>query len=87
MRIKKYAGWAVDYALLDATILQSLYNKIAAGGPRKPAVARRFGQLYSYAMQRYIKGQNYLDATQKGYLASVLVETIDSRVAIDSCSF
>ena len=38
-------------------------------------LARRFGQLYSYVFQRYIKGRDVLSDTQKNQLASVLVET------------
>jgi len=37
--------------------------------------ARRFGQLYSYAIQRYIKGRDFLSDAQCQRLASVLVET------------
>lgn len=75
VRIKSYADWTVEYEPLDATILKSLLEKISSAGPKSPAIARCFGQLYSYAVQRYIKGQNYLSAAQKQYLASVLVET------------
>lgn len=75
MRIEKYAKWAVDYELLDGTVLKSLCKKISSAGLSKPAVARRFGQLYSYAIQRYINGWNFLSAAQKHQLASVLLET------------
>jgi len=37
--------------------------------------------LYSYAMQRYIKGQNLLSDNNKQYLASVLVETEDKCIS------
>ncbi|RKY24688.1 MAG: hypothetical protein DRP62_03235 [Planctomycetota bacterium] len=74
MRINKYAEWTVDYELLDAAVLKSLYKKISLSGAGKSAVARRFCQLYSYAMQRYVKGQDFLDDEQKHQLASVLVE-------------
>ena len=86
MRINKYANWTVDYELLDATVLRLLCNKISSGSldkplpatsRGKPAIARRFGQLYSYAIQRYVKGRDFLDATVKSQLASVLVETED----------
>ncbi len=86
MRISKYADWTVDYELLDATILKLLYGKLSSAKVKKSlpatsrdgaAVARRFGQLYSYAMQRYIKdinGGDFLSVTEKRQLASVLVE-------------
>jgi len=80
MRIKRYADWTVDYELLDTAILKLLYKKISSGEASKPAVARRFGQLYSYAIQRYVKGRSFLNAAQKHQLASVLVETEKSCI-------
>ena len=58
---------------MDITILSNLCEKAAA----KPHIARRFGQLYSYIMQKYImdiKGEDFLSADQKKQLASVLGE-------------
>jgi hypothetical protein len=81
IRTKKYADWAVDYELLDGTVLKSLCKKIPPKGPGKPDVARRFGQLYSYVIQRYINGRNSLSATQRQQLASALVETEKSCVS------
>jgi hypothetical protein len=46
----------------------------------KPAIARRFAQLYSYVLQRYVKGKDILNDTQKQHLASVLVETEDKCI-------
>ena len=80
MRISKHADWSVDYEFLDATILGLLYSKMSSAGQGKPAIARRFGQLYSYAIQRYVKGQNYLSDTEKQQLVSVLVETEDKYI-------
>ena len=80
LRIKRYADWTVDYELLDGTVLKLLYKKISSGAVNKPAIARRFGQLYSYAIQRYVKGRNFLNAAQKHQLASVLIETEKSCV-------
>jgi len=80
MRIKRYADWTVEYELLDSTILKSLCEKMISAGQNKPDIGRRFGQLYSYAMQRYIKGRNYLSATQKQQLVSVLAETEDKCI-------
>ena len=81
MRIKKYVDWKVDYEPLDGIILRTLYKKIFSGAVNKPAVARRFAQLYSYAIQRYVKGRDILNAAQKHRLASVLVETEKSCVS------
>ena len=80
MRMKRYADWTVKYELLDAAILRLLFEKITSGGSSSPAVARRFGQLYSYVLQRYIKGRDSLNTTQKHQLASVLVETEQSCI-------
>jgi hypothetical protein len=85
MRIKRYADWTVEYELLDIAVLKLLESRIPlpssglvpavpTASLSKPAVARRFAQLYSYAMQRYIKGQGILNDTQKGRLVAVLVE-------------
>jgi len=81
MRMKRYADWTVKYELLDAAILRLLYKKISSGGSSRPVVARRFGQLYSYVLQRYIKGRDSLSATQKHQLASVLLETEKSCIS------
>jgi hypothetical protein len=84
MRIKKYAGWTVEYELLDGVIIKLLDSKMASGlgsgSSGKSAAAVRFGQLYSFAIQRYVKGRNLLSNTQKQQLASVLVETEDKCV-------
>jgi len=81
MRIKKSADWTVDYELLDGAILRLLYQKISSGAVNKTAVARRFGQVYSYVIQRYVKGRVSLNAAQKHQLASVLVETEKSCIS------
>jgi hypothetical protein len=81
MRIKRYADWTVEYELLDADILRLLDSKIPAESASRPDVARRFGQLYSYAIQRYVKGRDVLSDTQKNQLASVLVETEASYIS------
>ncbi len=74
MRIKQYAGWSVDNELLDTVILQSLYRKLAVTNPNNGTVAQRFGQLYSFVIQRYIKGDAQLNDEQKQKLISVIVE-------------
>ncbi len=93
VRIKRYADWTVKYELYDSAILKFLSSKIplpseAFGGTlptttsTKPEIARRFAQLYSYAIQRYVKGSSagLLNDTQKSHLASVLVETEDKCI-------
>jgi hypothetical protein len=77
IRMKNYAEWAVSYELVDTAILKLLSAKVAAGGTANPQFARQFAQLYSFAIQRYIRGVqgNTLRDTSRNYLASVLVET------------
>jgi hypothetical protein len=73
-RIKKYQDWTVEYELLDGEILKLLDSEIPSESTSKADVARRFGQLYSYAIQRYVKGRDVLSDTQNNQLASVLIE-------------
>jgi len=91
LRIKTYADWTVKYELYDSAILKYLSSKIllpseSLGGTlptttsSRPAIARRFAQLYSYAIQRYVKGDALLNDTQKSHLASVLVDTEDKCI-------
>jgi len=88
LRIRQYADWTVKYELYDSALLKYLSSKIPVPSESpaglipttidtKPEIARRFAQLYSYAIQRYIKGASILNDTQKSHLASVLVETED----------
>ena len=74
-RIASYADWFVKYELLDATILQTLNDKMIPSNPVRATFGRRFGQLLSYVFQRYIKGDDRLTPSQKGQLVSVLAET------------
>ena len=80
-RIKKYIEWTVDCELLDAAILRALYDKLSSPEQRKAEIGRRFGQLYSCALQRYVKGRDLLNESQKQQLASVLVEAEKSYVS------
>jgi len=86
-RIERYANWTVKHELSDIVLLKLLESKIpvsAAGAPSgasKPEVARRFAQLYSYVIQRYLKGPVVLNDTQKNHLASVMVEVQEKCVS------
>ncbi len=77
VRIKRYADWAVKYELVDTGILKFLSAKIGSGGPASQQLAKQFGQLYSYAIQRYIRGtkDGSLQESTASQLAAVLVET------------
>jgi hypothetical protein len=91
-QIERYANWTVKHELYDITFLKLLTSKIPSvstepGMPTttttnsKPALARRFAQLYSYVLQRYVKGNEILNSTQKQHLASVLVETEEKCIS------
>lgn len=77
VRISRHAGWSVDNGLLDAMILKQLYREMSSTGYSNVEAARRFGQLYSYVMQKYImdiSGGDFLTTKERNDLASVLVE-------------
>jgi hypothetical protein len=84
-RIKRYADWTVTYEFYDIIILKLLESKIPLSSqgigitapttsPDKPAIARRFAQLYSFVIQRYIKGESVLNQNQKNHLTSIIIE-------------
>jgi hypothetical protein len=76
VRMSRYVDWTVEYELLDSAVLKLLDKKIPSSGQVNVEIARRFAQLYSYTIQRYVKGRGgFLSAEQKHQLASVLVET------------
>jgi len=75
-RIKQYENWAVKDELLDERILRVLGDRLASG-QGGPEVARRFAQLYSYVIQRYVRDindENFLTPQQRSELAWVIVE-------------
>ncbi|NQT03066.1 MAG: hypothetical protein HQ580_13645 [Planctomycetes bacterium] len=93
IRIKRYADWTIKYELYDSAILKYLCSKIplasqssgstsTTSATSKAALARCFAQLYSYAIQRYVKGADILNNTQKSHLASVLADTEDKCIGI-----
>lgn len=86
-RIKRYADWTVKFELSDIVVLKLLESRIplpsstfggltATAASRKPEVAQRFAQLYSNAVQRFVKGRSagVLNDAQIGHLISVLIE-------------
>lgn len=94
VRIKSYAEWTVQHEFYDVGILKLLESKIPlstagssilspATGAGKAEVARRFAQLYSYVIQRYIKGKEkaVLNDDQKRSLLSVIIETEDKCIS------
>jgi len=85
VRIKSYAAWKVKFELMDANLLNSLARCIKAnktGNEKEIAeIARRFAQLYSYAIQRYVSGFETLEASQKAQLKFVLADVEQSSVS------
>jgi hypothetical protein len=82
-RIKSYAEWKVREHLSDIRILKALCAKVTGNSKQKGELGLRFAQLYSYAMQKYIKdinGGDFLNEKQKQELASVLVEVEDKCI-------
>ncbi|MDI6448335.1 hypothetical protein [Anaerobaca lacustris] len=83
VRVRSYADWSVNYELMDGAVLRLLTDKIVGGGNGgSDQLARRFAHLYSFAIQRYIKGQNLgrLRDVSRNYLISVLIDTEDKCV-------
>ena len=78
-RAKEYAAWEVEYELLDSMLLKSLGQKIVKA-TKKAEMGKSFSQLYSYAIQRYVKGAYVLTEKQKAELKTVLVETEKSCI-------
>jgi hypothetical protein len=74
-RINRYVNWNVDYELLDSTVLRSLKDELSnATAEEKKTLGERFCVLFSYVIQRYIKGAEILDEMHKRYLTSVMVD-------------
>ena len=69
-RIAKYADWTVDNELLDMAVLKALFDSIASA-----SLGRRFAQLSSYVIQRYLSAGDTLTEEQKQHLASVIVSS------------
>ncbi|MHC4335049.1 MAG: hypothetical protein ACYSUV_15035, partial [Planctomycetota bacterium] len=76
-RIKQYAQWTVKYEPLDDMILKSLCKRISSVGTDKSSFAQRFVQLYSYAIQRYVKDMQssvFVSDISRELAASALLE-------------
>ncbi len=75
VRISRYEDWKVRYELLDADVLRELAVKMKSSDAGASEAGRRFGQLLSFAFQRYVKGNAHLGEVQKQRLLTVLIET------------
>lgn len=83
IRIRSYAEWNVKYELVDTSILRLLGAKIVAGSASNEQLAKQFAQLYSYAIQRYIRGtqNNAVRGLSRNYLVAVLIETEEQSLS------
>ncbi len=82
-----YEKWTVKYELMDMMLLSALGKQILSeNADAKRAIAcRKFGQLYSYVIERFILGQEVLSTGHKQQLASVIAEvenTILSKLLV-----
>lgn len=75
VRISRYENWQVRYELLDVDVLRELAVKMKSSDAGASEAGRRFGQLLSFAFQRYVKGSEHLSEVQKQRLLTVLIET------------
>jgi hypothetical protein len=75
-RLAGYADWTVQYELVDMAVLKALCEKLTSNGAANPEIAKRFAQLYSFVIQKYIKGQELgvVKEMSSNYLASVIAE-------------
>ena len=82
VRIAEYEQWTVQYELMDMVLLKSLGKKIITEQSllEKAELSRKFAQLYSYVMQRYVLGGEMLSDLSRQQLASVLVEIEQTMV-------
>jgi len=77
MRLKAYSEWTVEGEYLDGSVLKSLWRRRDVIGANRTAIDQRFGQLYSYVMQRFIKnldGGEFLSDRSRAWTESVLIE-------------
>ncbi len=76
-RIAGYAKWSTSAGMVDVELIRALCDKMLANDDHAKACGQRFGQLYSYAMQKYemyLNEQAKLSDVEKRYIASMLIE-------------
>ncbi len=79
-RMKAYTAWKVTQESVDFELLTALAEKLTASvAPEDRAVlAGRFAQYFSYVIQRYAKGQDFLSAPAKQAMISTIVGVEES---------
>jgi hypothetical protein len=74
-RIERYRGWDVQGEISEAALLKVLSSQIMVqSGEEKKATLRKFAQLYSFVIQRYVNGADVLEKERMQQLVSVIVE-------------
>ncbi|MFA5422644.1 MAG: hypothetical protein WC374_02170 [Phycisphaerae bacterium] len=82
-RIEGYANWTADASPVDMKVLKMLCEKLQNSRDGKAEYGRRFAQLYSFAIQRYIVSlgnDNPVWQQNRQQLASILVEIEDKCI-------
>jgi hypothetical protein len=82
-RISKYAKWSVEDYMIDNGLLKALCRKILSDRSAAGQVGPRFGQLCSFAIQRYIMdidGRELLTEAERKDIRSVLLEVEHSCI-------
>ncbi len=82
-RMSLYENWTVKYELMDIILLSALGRQIMSetAEPKRLMACRKFGQLYSYVIERFILGGQVLSAGQKRQVASVIAEVENTIVS------
>ncbi len=81
MRIAAYEDWSVSDEHIDAVLLNGLGAVAAANSVIQKEAGRKFAQLYSYVIQRFISGTDVLSEDSLATLASVIVDVEANAVA------
>ena len=82
VRIKAYEDWSVSQELMDAALLKAIAKLIVnpAFSSDRLLFGRKFGQLYSYVIQRYMEGAEGLGSGSKLQLVSVIADVENSTL-------
>lgn len=82
VRIKSYEDWSVEQELMDAALLKAIASVIVkpAFSSDKSLLGRKFAQLYSYVIQRYMEDGDSLGKRSKLHLISVIADVESSTL-------
>ncbi len=77
-RLEAYRAWNVDFDYLEITLLQVMADTMKSQSGSVSSLGWRFGQLYSYVIQRYLKGKENFSEAMVDRLEAVIV-TIEQQ--------